>query len=364
MIFLGAGASKFFGLKTLQDMTDDLVSKLKEKGHGKTIDDLLQALKRFGLTPDFENIYTTIEGLVDPTEGVRRSGAFTAYVAHKVGLKSIIGHPEYENLLTDFREYVYDECTIKKGIIENKGSVLEKLFKTCAEYRENRFLSSKIGLGGETRNVGVDSTLVTTNYDMAIELLDGVKGLGICDGFKTTKNDYIKKLDFGEYGRNVTSHWLIKLHGSIWQYTQGDRIIRTIGPPNDLSIEISVGNQMMIYPVGEKPILEEPFYTFYSVFKEQPWENLVVIGHSFRDKPINIAILERLRIRPPPRTKLIVVNPDAESAVRNLGQFDGSLDQRIIRINDYFRDDGLLFEKIGNAIGSKDWNEYKKRYAS
>ena len=47
MIFLGAGASKIFGLKTLQDLTDDLVSLMKEKGHGKTISEILKSLTRF-----------------------------------------------------------------------------------------------------------------------------------------------------------------------------------------------------------------------------------------------------------------------------------------------------------------------------
>ena len=61
MIFLGAGASKIFGLKTLQDLTDDLVSLMRKKGHSKTINEILKALKKFQLTPDFENIYTTLK---------------------------------------------------------------------------------------------------------------------------------------------------------------------------------------------------------------------------------------------------------------------------------------------------------------
>jgi len=65
MIFLGAGASKVFGLKTMQDLTNDLIKQLTEKGHQKVIDEILKALREYNLTPDFENIYTTLEALVN-----------------------------------------------------------------------------------------------------------------------------------------------------------------------------------------------------------------------------------------------------------------------------------------------------------
>lgn len=56
MIFLGAGASKVFGLKTLQDMTEELIAKMREKGHGEAIDSIIMSLKQFDITPDFESI--------------------------------------------------------------------------------------------------------------------------------------------------------------------------------------------------------------------------------------------------------------------------------------------------------------------
>jgi len=117
---------------------------------------------------------------------------------------------------------------------------------------------------------------------------------------------------------------------------------------------------MMIYPVGEKPILREPYYSFYSIFKEQPWNILIAIGHSFRDEPVNTAILERLETRTI-RTKLIVVNPDPEKVIRNLGPVASGLEQRIIPIRGHFRDDPKLFRKIRIAVGSTDWHEYKNK---
>lgn len=116
---------------------------------------------------------------------------------------------------------------------------------------------------------------------------------------------------------------------------------------------------MMIYPVGEKPILQEPYFSFYSLFKEQLWRVLIVIGYSFRDAPVNTAILERLSAQEEPNPKLIVINPHADDVIKHLGEMDPALQKRIIRINEPFRDDDTLFVKLANAIISSDQDAYK-----
>ena len=120
---------------------------------------------------------------------------------------------------------------------------------------------------------------------------------------------------------------------------------------------------MMIYPVGEKPILQEPYFSFYSLFKEQLWSVLIVIGYSFRDAPVNTAILERLSAQEGPNPKLIVINPHADDVIKHLGEMNPALQKRIIRINEPFRDDDTLFVKLANAIFSPDQDTYKDRNA-
>jgi hypothetical protein len=357
MIFLGAGASKYFDLDTLQDMTKDLVDKMTREGHPETIYDIVTACKRFGLRPDFENIYTAIEGLADPSEGVKTSGPFAAYIATRGNLK-IVERPEFHHILREFRKLIYDKCTIRKGMIEEKGAILGRLFKTVEEYQEDRLLSSRTGDPGP-RKVSIGSTVVTTNYDVAIELYHRHVKKEFAHGFGATHDDYIKELDFREYGRHPTSMWLIKLHGSIWQFKTKDKVIQTIGPPKSSPLKISIGEQMMIYPVGEKPILKEPYYSFYSIFKEQPWDILIAIGHSFRDQPVNIAILERLVNAP--KSKLIVIDPEADGVVRNLQPPSKEVDQRIIRIPQSFENDARLFRRIKIAIKSSSYNDFRRR---
>lgn len=105
MIFLGAGASKILGIKTLSDMTNDLVKILREKDHGQVIDEIINCLKNFDITPDFEAIYTVLEGLINPKQAVQNSGAFTAYVCKD--LQSITTHVEFRDILRDFRNFIF-----------------------------------------------------------------------------------------------------------------------------------------------------------------------------------------------------------------------------------------------------------------
>lgn len=360
MILLGAGASKCFELDTLQDMTEDLIEKMKKAGREKTIREIIKACEKFGLRPDFENIYTAIEGLVDPREGVKSSGPFTAYVACRGDL-SFQKEPEFLNILRDFRTMIYEKCTIRKGIIEERGVVLTKLYKTLADYQEERVLTSRTGEEG-VRKLSIGHTIVTTNYDVAVEQHHRYTKGEFADGFSRTRNDFVREFDLKEYGRFPTSHWLIKLHGSIWQFKNDESIIQTIGPPESSSLTISVGEQMMIYPVGEKPVLKEPYYSFYSLFKEQPWNALVAIGYSFRDEPVNIAILERLEKAP--TSRLIVVDPNAESVVQNLRPPSEEMKQRIFKIPQAFADDAKLFKRIKIAVESKNQNDFKRRIKS
>jgi len=363
MIFLGAGASKVFGVKTMQDLTRDLVQKMRDKGYGETIDGILDALKHYEITPDFENIYTTLLALANLKEGIKKSGALTAYIASKCNFEYFKGDSayddEYENLLSEFRNLIYEECSIPRGVVENNRNIFDRLFKITQEFNETRILTSKLGTTGEVQ-ISVGDTIATTNYDVAVELYHRWTSSSLSDGFKTTRKEYTKELDFYEYGRNPNSRWLIKLHGSIWQFKQEDKTIQTISDPKSLPLNISVGDQMMIYPVGEKPILQDPYFSFYSIFKEQPWQVLIAIGYSFRDEPVNTAILERLNSRPPPKAKLIVVNPQAEDVIANLGPLTPKLNERVIRISESFRDDIPLFEKIKTAIGASDWTDFKR----
>ena len=366
MIFLGAGASNVLGIKTMQDLTNDLVNTMRELGHGETIDNVIQSLRKFNFTPDFESIYTTLEALVAPEQAVKSSGPFAAYIANTCkGFEEIKAHKEFEEVLSNFRQLIYDSCTIRSGIIEKNRSVFDKLFQISAPISENRRLSTISGYRGGDPSTGtgvnVGQTIVTTNYDMSMELYHRLLQTPLIDGFKPTNDPFVKEFDqtyYSGHGNNFQQRWLIKLHGSIWQFKQENRIIKTIEDPKKSSLSIKIDEQMMIYPVGEKPILKNPYYAFYEIFKEQRWNKMIAIGYSFRDDPVNIAILENLeKVR---NATLIVVNPDAERVIENLGFWAQTFNNRMIRIPKKLGDENL-FERLELAMKVDSWKRYQER---
>jgi hypothetical protein len=365
MIFLGAGTSEVFGIKTMQDLTNDLVNTMRDLGHGETIDKIIQSLRKFNLTPDFESIYITLEALVAPEQAVRSGGPFTAYIANICkGFEEIKVHREFEEILFKFRQLIYDSCTIISGVIEKNRSVFDKLFQTCANIPEERRLSNITGYsGGPTSGTSVDvgRTIVTTNYDMSMELYHRLLRQPLIDGFKPTYDPFVKEFDpmhYSGYGNNYTHRWLIKLHGSIWQFKQENRIIKTIEDPRKSSLRIKIDEQMMIYPIGEKPILRDPYHVFYEIFRQQIWKKMIAIGYSFRDDPVNTALLEGLE--KVEDATLIVVNPDAERVVKNLGSLAQAFNNHIIRIPKKFGDE-TMFEKLKLALKVDSWKRYQER---
>lgn len=328
-----------------------------EAGYADVILDVKTGLRRFGKVPDFENIYTILEALVNPKQGIKDSGPFAAYVAHVCkDFQKIKRYPKFKKILEDSKRFLYEECTITPEKIESKRQVYEKLFEIMGNETEDRYLSSTVGRGGETVKVPAWRTIITTNYDMSMELYYAQK---IADGFSVAKRDaYIKEFDphnFAELGNQY--QWLVKLHGSIWQFYDKGKFCKAILDPEQLPHrKLKIKERMMIYPVGEKPILREPYYTFYKIFKEQPWRVMVAVGHSFRDLPVNVAVLENLQNRS--TSKLIIVDRNPEKAFKNLGVKEQKLSERIIRVKGKFGEP-KTFKKLELALQSSNVKHYQ-----
>jgi hypothetical protein len=359
MILLGAGASKAFGLPTLQDLTTDLIELMQNKGYIDLVQEIIVAFKKFGIKPDFENIYSTIEALANPYDYIGKGNGVIAYFAYKANVEKNI-HSGFSDILSDMRDLVYKKCTLSK-FTPTHQKIFDNLMKACA-LGEVRYLPPIIGGGGQERILDRgQQTIVTTNYDPLVELYHYSKNIKLATGFKIEESQYWAPLDLTEYGRKFDSNWLIKLHGSIWQFKKDNgQIIQTITDPAHLNLDFTIKENLMIYPVGQKPILEHPYFELYQLFRSQRWTTLVAIGYSFRDDPVNTAIIERMKTAPPPPSKLIVVNMDAEEAVRNLAPPTAEIDNRIIRINMPFEDNDSVFDNIYTAMGCKDWKDFQK----
>jgi hypothetical protein len=210
---------------------------------------------------------------------------------------------------------------------------------------------------GQEPSVNVDYTVATTNYDMIVEFYHRIKKEDFADGFRQTADPLVKELDLSTYSRKH-QRWLIKLHGSIWQYKQENAIFKTNEDPLSLSIPVKIEEEMMIYPTGEKPILKYPYYEFHNMFRIQKWQVLVVIGYSFRDEPVNVAMVENMcRVKDP---LMIVVDPEAENVIQNLGISASKFNNRIIRIPEEFGKPDMYY-KLELALKTGNWPRYQER---
>ncbi|MFX1537995.1 MAG: hypothetical protein ACFFDI_27695 [Promethearchaeota archaeon] len=95
-------------------------------------------------------------------------------------------------------------------------------------------------------------------------------------------------------------------------------MIKTILNPRSeaLPFSIQVEREMMIYPTKEKDLLNYQFFPFFSIFKNIRWSKLLVIGYSFRDEPINTAIIENMMLNE--KSQLIIINPRPDEVLDNL----------------------------------------------
>lgn len=168
MILLGAGASKAFGLPTLQDLTSNLIELMENEGYKKTIDEIIAGLIRFGVKPDFENIYSTIEVLANPSNSIGKGNGVIAYFAYKANFDNTV-NSGYTDILKNMRDLVYKKCSLPK-FTQTHEKIFDNLMKSCA-HGEVRNIIPIIGGNNQERILDRgQQTIVTTNYDPIVEL--------------------------------------------------------------------------------------------------------------------------------------------------------------------------------------------------
>jgi len=207
--------------------------------------------------------------------------------------------------------------------------------------------------------VDVGNTVVTTNYDHILEIYHRAKKQSFTDGFRQSVDPAQSILDFSIFPEKAHNRWLIKLHGSLYEYKFENSIFKTLEAPKKLSTKIMIQENMMIYPAQEKSMLKYPYHNFYSIFKAQEWEKLIVIGYSFSDYPINAAIIENLgRCK---KSNLIVINREPEKALINLGNCASTeFEDRIIIFKNKFGEEaGFIKLEVALKVQNKERYEIR-----
>ena len=348
MILLGAGASQPFGIPTLQTFSNHAIDKLKDLGNEKIVFEIETALIKFGMTLDFESLYSILEGLKNPIESVQKAGPLMAYFLKNT--KALPKKYDYNNILLELRRIIYDKCIINKDNYSEVRRCYDKLWKSLNSMRSVE--GSKLVSGKMSHDI--NRVFITTNYDMSLESYLNEKNIQIIDGYRIGNSPYVKYFDPSTFINTSipnTANMVLKLHGSIWQFIRNNELIKTTIDPisNNIPYEINVEKEMMIYPTKEKDILNHQYFPFYTFFKNWEWTKLLAIGFSFRDDPINSAIIENLVLNKD--ANLIVLNPHPDDVINNLTKYSSSElvnnlpTKRIHKIQGYFGKDDT-YEKI------------------
>ncbi len=335
ILFLGAGASKPFGIPTMVDMSNEFENKAD--GLKEDVKELYWDIKAALNLKDLEDILTVLNTLsekqnplvsylsmflleppdlaellinraipslsqlartfIDTIGRDKIEDAISPYIKRPAGPKLSGG------LKLEITKFIRRSCIIRKE--EELKLVYNKLFDILRQHSTHSF------------------NIFTTNYDLVIDKYIENLGVSYYGGFKNGvwhPEGYTENVIFK----------IFKLHGSIDQCLEDDRIIKRDNIPLDLPAETVSGamlKELMIYPMREKKIWNDPFFELFIHFKkclELPEEFCVVIGYSFEDEHIRNIFFDAVKRNP--EIRIFMLDPQAEQIRNDLEPIKGNIE--------------------------------------
>jgi len=286
LLFLGAGASKSFGLPLMNELTDLVVRELDDYPIKNIIQKIEEKVNAVGIEPDIEGILSCIDALSNPEISLKTAGPVAALVKESGGLNNYkFGKNEkyFEDISKKIRAIIRNNCHFPKR------EYIKKLEKTYNNFLNLFSIKPKNPLN-----------VYTTNYDLCFERYCKKKGYRFYDCF-----DDDGKFDI-EFTKQNTKSWEIyKLHGSSgWIVTdecsKGEFINSYL--PIEHGEQTMTGemiDDVMIYPTTEKYFSKSPYFELLNNLRNDLKRAkigdrgpCIIIGYSFRDIPINNAFID------------------------------------------------------------------------
>jgi hypothetical protein len=244
MLFLGAGASRAFGLPDLRMLTEEIKKQLPNDPF-KEIEQVLvgsNALNDLVFYSndelDLEIFLTVLDALVDPQTSISELGSFGIY------LYKLFGKRELVERIKRSAEQVQE---IRK--ITNDG--IDKLLRNPNLLDVKRLYDELFSIGD------LDGKIKDSNGNPARGNKDRYTYL-THRGFKKIDYEEAQCLDLNLLRGGSKDIYYLKLHGSLDWWVRDDQKIVLDAHGNPTFGEQFV-NRIMIYPVYEKSISEEPF---------------------------------------------------------------------------------------------------------
>lgn len=356
MLFLGAGASKPFGIGDLENLTRGTDRILLECGYGDLLENIRNGLSGSSFFPtreeiDMEVILSILDYFAHPESILEKVGP--AGVLLKSELESIRSGRDFRHFKD--REYESIRNRIELLIVEtctrcNFGKALQyysKLFQL-----DNSHAMEFVNATGSKVGEHIFKRVATTNYDLILERYDYYniepERHLLRRGFKRLPRGYdweepILKIE------NVQNEVIyLKLHGSIdwWLRGRDKNIVPREGPESLLGEEYL--GRVMIYPIYGKTTTRRPFVTLYEAFRKflKADTIFVCIGYSFRDKSINDGFLEALEEDSSKR--LVIIN--SRSSRERIARVVQDFPQEQLDYLDTLFGDKMLFDRLLSVL--------------
>lgn len=339
--FFGAGASKPFGIPTMQEMVtefkEDLV-KSEDKDRIGLFNDIWSFLAENLDRPiDLEAVFTIVDSITDwSSEKIGISALYHATRCANIEMKNEkqkatirLIEPNSDKidiarkLKIDFEEYIRRKCEDHPENNEKIKKIYGELFAIVGRRHE--------GVRNESGLFSGPWSIFTTNYDNIIEgyFLDIAK-CPLITGFEYNGTTRMHTSTPEAFQRHTGPTKLFKLHGSTSWYRHPDPDVGIVElelkPQGNRTRDgREFGGQVMLYPIVEKELYHEPFISMYHELVKtlKSTKYWLVIGYSFGDKIVrDIFINNSLKT-----TKMVLWHPHAKQiAVEKLKMFKGKIE--------------------------------------
>jgi len=338
IIFLGAGASKTFGILTMPEMVKEFGQRLEyqEKDLFNRIMNKLKNYRNFDiealitLLERVENIDRFIEELNNPSLHYFLDNLAYSWQNTIEYIKGQASQDKKaaENLLENLKEFIRDICA--QEIEEEKFSIFDLFFGTMLE-KEGIDFKVKLQTKGEK---GAYYDIFTTNYDMVMERYCRSRDLLYENGEMRDRTVDISSRNMELYGRARECFKIFKLHGSInWGEVKKGKIMARDTPVKHGERTIygeRFTKEMVIYPAREFYTFREPFYDMFNHLRNRlvTSDRCYIVGYSFRDLDLRGIFLDAVEKND--KLKFCFIDPNVDEIVNE--RLSGIKD-RIVKID-------------------------------
>ena len=272
---------------------------------------------------DIEVILSVLNHSINHLTSLKELGPYAIYASDDKNLKYI------QNKLTNT-----DLNKIRK-------IVAREITKNCKKFDEDmayKYYSDLFNIDKEIVDFKAFNTtsrnrlflkIATVNYDLVVERVCDRMNMNLPRGLRNEsggegENHLPLNNILFEYNKIHPNEQIryLKLHGSIdWRIRNKDREIVKRDYPYSLSGN-NANEQVMIYPIYEKRLSDEFYFTMYHCFKRllQNEEIYLVIGYSFRDNSINDAFHSALKNKESSRLIVVSKNTNVINRIHTLFQ--------------------------------------------